>query len=153
MVVDNADTRMLVQWETEAESGDVEAYDWLSLFYFKKSKTPQDEDMKKGIFWAQKKELAGYRLNALQAYFMAMDIINDPNREDKTHAIELLEYAAEQHMANAVFQLACCYSIGRGVSQDYSKAVELFQKACDMDPSLAKLIMKKAKAERTENES
>ena len=55
---------------------------------------------------------------------------------DDAKAVEFFERAAAQGDANAETNLGWMYHEGKGVPQDYRKAVELFQKAADF-PSLS----------------
>ena len=145
----NKEKQTVAKWEQEANAGNIEAYKHLFFYYVKKetrwqkfmkkvqklrrklkivSKTSvtiekrimfRGKYMRKALKWVRKQQAQGYALIPEQAYFLAMDILQDTKQKDKTESIELFEYAADGGLSHAAFQLGCCYSLGEGVAKGY----------------------------------
>ena len=64
-------------------------------------------------------------------------------QKDYETALELLQAAADQGMAEAMFEVGRCYENGKGVEQDYEKAVEYYRIAADMGIQEAEDALKK----------
>lgn len=73
------------------------------------------------------------------AYELANEIMRNPLRKngDEKQAIKLLQKAANLNVGKhieATADLGTCYYAGWGVSQDYEKAIQYFQKALEQNP-------------------
>lgn len=163
---------VVAQWARDAEAGDEVAYKNLFFYYAEKKTCWQKlmeqlrklrrklkivgknsaargfrtilrgKYMRKALTLARKQQKRGYALEPAQAYYLAMDILYDKKRIDKAGAIELLEEAAAGGLANAAFQLGCCYDIGRGVMKNPEKAKEAYREAVKMGSPFAAIALK-----------
>ena len=62
-------------------------------------------------------------------YHAGLAYLKNPTPDYMQRALDLLNSSAKQNYAPALFSLAEIYETGRGVQQDYDKAIELYRKA------------------------
>lgn len=61
------------------------------------------------------------------------NLIKESYSENNTLIFEKYKVFADKGYAPAIFELANCYEQGLGVAEDYKKAIELYEKAAELD--------------------
>ncbi|KXB91570.1 tetratricopeptide repeat protein [Megasphaera hutchinsoni] len=143
-------------YKKKAEQGDAEAQNYLGGCY-RNGKGVEKDDVK-AVEWYQKAADQGYAAAQYQlgvCYEEGKGVVRDyataikwyqkaadqGNVFSRNRINELQKRMAEQGDAAAQYQLGVCYEHGKGVTQDYKKAVEWYQKAAEQGHTAAQYYL------------
>jgi hypothetical protein len=114
-------------WKKEAEVGSSVAQFNLGVLF--ETGSGVEQDFKKSFKWFQRAALNDHAMSQLKMGFLNYE--DKYNIKNFTEAARWFHLAAAQNNPRAMYRLSMMYTMGKGVEQNSSSAVELYNRSLD----------------------
>lgn len=125
-------TQAIKAFQKAIELGSIAAKTELGWCYYEGLGVEQNEENAKVLF-AEAAEAGDAKANYMLGVLCLKEELPSANDSSLTDAGSFFRRAAETGFADAEYALGYCFFYGLGVEQDYSQAVQWFQKAAEND--------------------